>query len=530
MNFSRRDFLKGTAAGALGVAAVSVAGCKPTTAGSAADSAAMPSIPQVSETLTTDILIVGSGASGMFAAYEAGKAKAGKVLVISNSPSSGATNGGMVSGTSAVESSYTKDVGETFTSKQLFDQMYDFSHHAVNGRLLHTCVDYMPGNIDAFDEMGVKFTLGGDRYGVGYINVHLFATEDKNPLMQSYIEKTFGVEFKFNTEAFQPVMDGAKVTGVYATTTDGKTIQINAKAVIMACGGFLDNSDEMLKTFGNQIVPFSTAWQTGKGISLAEQAGAFREGIYGLGLTDIVGATEKVGFTFENPLLMTALFGNLLVDPSGNRFTDEFSVANASMSFGGEALLHVKKYYTIVSQSVFEAMKTVSYYEHIGKPACWPTGAMIYSQPIPVMLDLAAEAIEKGWCWKADTIQGLADAQGLSNLAATVKAYDAMIDAGADDEFNKPIEICHKIEDGGPYYLLQFNPGAFNTFGGCRTDEYTRALTNDFEVVPGLYIAGVENGSLYGRPYYAVGGTCSGLAYSSGRLAAQQAVEYIKAA
>ena len=61
----------------------------------------------------------------------------------------------------------------------------------------------------------------------------------------------------------------------------------------------------------------------------------------------------------------------------------------------------------------------------------------------------------------------------------------------------------------------------------CRTDEETRALRADFSVIEGLYIAGVENGSLYSRPYYDVGGTCSGLAYSSGRLAGMKMAEYV---
>lgn len=537
-NISRRTLLKGAAAGALGVAATSIVGCSPaasTTANPAANStspattgAAAGSTPQVSETISTDILIVGCGAAGMFAAYEAGKAKAGKVLVISNSNTSGATNGGMVSGTCAVESSYTNKIGQKFTSKELYDKMYDFSHHAVNGRLLRTCVDYMPKNIDIFTEMGIEFTLGGDRYGGGFLNVHLFATKDKNPIIQAYLEKNFGIEFRFDTEAFQPVMNGKTVAGVYATNKEGKTVQINAKAVIMACGGFIDNQQEMDEKFGVTVVPLATQWQTGKGIQLAQQAGAFREGIYGLGLSDIIGANEKVGFTFANPLTMAALFGNLLVDPNGNRFTNEFSLANASMSYGGEALLHVKKYYAIYSQATFDELKTKSYYEHIGKPKCWPTGELVYSQPIPEMQKFVDEAIQKGWCWKADTIQGLADAQGLTNLAATVEAYNAMIDAGVDNEFGKPVEMAEKIDGKGPFYLVQYNPGAFNTFGGCRTDEFTRALTKDFEVVPGLYIAGVENGALYGRPYYDVGGTCSALAYSSGRIAGEQAVAYIK--
>jgi fumarate reductase flavoprotein subunit len=526
---SRRDLLKGAAAGAVGVAAVSVIGCSPSTSATTVSPAASTSAkPQVSETISTDLLIVGSGAAGIFAAYEAGKAKAGKVLVISNSTTSAATNGSMVSGTCAVESSYLKEIGQKFTTKELYDKMYDFSHHVVNGRLLRTCVDYMPENIDIFTEMGIKFTLGGDRYGDGFLNVHLFATDDKNTLMQAYEEKNFGVEFRFKTEAYQPVMNGKAVTGVYATDENGKTIQINAKAVIMACGGFIDNKDEMQEKFGVNVVRLATEWQTGKGISLAEQAGAFREGQNGLGLSDIIGANEKVGFTFENPLTMMALFGNLLVDPNGNRFTNEFSLANASMSYGGEALLHVKKYYAVYSQAVIDDLQTKGYYEHIGSPKCWPTGALVYSQPIPVMQKFIDEAIKNGWCWKSDTIQGLADVQSLTNLDATVKAYDAMIDAGVDNEFGKPIEMCDKIENSGPYYLIQYNPGAFNTFGGCRTDEFTHALNADFEIVPGLYIAGVENGSLYGRPYYDVGGTCSALAYSSGRIAGKQAAADLK--
>lgn len=542
-NITRRDLLKGAAASAVGLAAVSVAGCSPTMATpttapvdastSTKAATAVPvgtaaAAPQISETVSTDILIVGTGAAGMFAAYEAGKAKAGKVLVISNSPNSAATNGAMVSGTCAVDSSYTKTIGQKFSSKQLYDKMYDFSHHAVNGRLLRTCVDYMPENIDVFTEMGIQFTLGGDRYGAGFLNVHLFSTKDKNTLMQAYEEKNFGVEFRFNTEAYQPVMNGKTVSGVLAKDEKGNTIQINAKAVILACGGFVFNDEEMDKHFGVKVVRLSNQWQTGKGISIAEQTGAFREGQVGLGLSDIVGANEKVGFSFANPLTMMALYGNLLMDPQGNRFTNEFSLANASMSYGGEALLHVKKYYAIYSQVVFDALKTTSYFDHIGKPKCWPTGALIYSKPMPDMQKFLDEAIQNGWAWKADTLKDLAAADGLTNLEETVKAYDAMIDTGVDDQFGKPIEMCEKIGETGPFYLIQYNPGAFNTFGGCRTDEFTRALTHEFDVIPGLYIAGVENGSLYGRPYYDVGGTCSGLAYSSGRLAGKQAVEYIK--
>jgi fumarate reductase flavoprotein subunit len=433
----------------------------------------------------------------------------------------------MVSGTCAVETKYTDEINQEYTSQQLFEEMYQFSHYTVNGELLRNCVYSFPENIKIFNEMGIDFTLGGDRAGIGFIDVHLFATENKNTIMQTYLEDNFGVEFRFSTEAYAPIMEDGKVAGVYATDADGNVIEIKAKAVILACGGFLMNEEERNKYFGVQIVPFSTDFQTGKGISIAEQAGAYREAQVGLGLTDIVGASEKVGFTFTNPLMMSAFFGNLLVDQNGRRFMNEYELANESMSVGGEALLHVQKYYAIYSQKTIDDVIEKGYYAHIGEPECWPTGSLLYAAPMEGLQDYIDEGIETGWVFKADSIAELAEQAGLERLEETVKAYDEMVASGVDSQYGKPIEMAEAIGEEGPYYLLQFNAGAFNTFGGCRTDEKTRALTSDFSVIPGLYIAGVENGSLYARPYYFIGGTCSGLAYSSGRLAGQEAVAYV---
>ena len=520
---SRRNFLKGAAAGTLAAAAMQVSVLAEEAP------AEEPMMPEPSETVETNVLIVGCGAAGIFAAYEAGKAGTGKVLVISNSPDADTTNGGMVSGTCSMETKYTEEVGQTYTTQELFELMYDFSHHTVNGNLLRKAVYAMTENIPIFNEMGIDFNLGADRYGFGFLNVHLFATPGKNGIMQAYEEENFGVEFRFGLEAFAPIMEDGAVKGVYANDEDGNCVEIKAKAVVLACGGFLCNDEERNKNFGVNVVPFSTPWQTGKGISIAEQAGAFRETQVGLGMTDIVGATEKVGFTFGNALLMLAFFGNLLVDQTGKRFTNELTVANESMSSGGEAILHTKKYYAIYPQEAIDAMIETGYWKYVGAPECWPTGGILYDSPMEGLNDFIEEGIETGWVFKADTIEELAEMENLPDLVDAVKAYDEMVAAGEDSEFGKPIEMMKAIEVGGPYYLLQLNAGAFNTFGGCRTDDCCRALTPDFEAIPGLYIAGVENGSLYSRPYYSVGGTCSGLAYSSGRIAGGEAAAYAAA-
>ena len=525
MGISRRDFLKGMGSLAAASALFANAGVN-----AFADEPATDEIGDVVETVDVDLLIVGAGGAGMLAAYQAGKEGIENVLVISNSPSSNYTNGGMVSGTCALETPEIKEQfpDQDFSCQDLFETMYDFSHYTVNSKLLRKCVYMLPGNIEAFREMGVTTSLGGDRIGWGFINVHLFnESGTKNQTMQDYIESTFGTEFRFNTEAFAPIMDGAKVAGVYAKNADMQTIQINAKAVILACGGFFSNKDLMMKTFGNNIIPFSTEFQTGKGIDIAEKAGAFREAQVGLGMTDIVGGNEIVGFSFTNPLMMMAFYGNLLVDHNGARFMNEFELANDSLSVGGEALVHVKKYYAIYTQSVIDDLENTSYYEHIGAPASWPTGSMLYVAPMTGINDMMTQAIEDGYVFKADTLEELAEQLNLPELVNTVAEYNEMCDNGLDTMFGKNMDLAEKIGEG-PYYLMQYNPAAFNTFGGCRTNENTQALNIDFEPIEGLYIAGVENGSLYARPYYNIGGTCSGLAYSSGRLAAQSAAEYIK--
>jgi fumarate reductase flavoprotein subunit len=117
---------------------------------------------------------------------------------------------------------------------------------------------------------------------------------------------------------------------------------------------------------------------------------------------------------------------------------------------------------------------------------------------------------------------------GCENLAETVRTYDSYVAAGEDPVFHKQAELMQPIGEEDPFYLFEYNPSAFNTFGGCRTDHKTRALKPNFEVIPGLYIAGVENGSLYSSPYYDVGGTCNGLSLASGRLAGMEMAEYVK--
>jgi len=77
--------------------------------------------------------------------------------------------------------------------------------------------------------------------------------------------------------------------------------------------------------------------------------------------------------------------------------------------------------------------------------------------------------------------------------------------------------------------VVESMPSIWGTFGGVKTDDYCRALTPKQEPIPGLYVAGVDNGSLYASPYYENEGASIGVAFTSGIVAAQCMAEYIKA-
>ena len=212
--------------------------------------------------------------------------------------------------------------------------------------------------------------------------MHLFGTENKSAVFQKHLEDAYGVQFRFSTEAKHALMEDGACVGVQAEDEDGKVIDFKAKATLLACGGYIDNPDMLKEVYGDMtIVASSTEWQKGLGVKIAQEAGAFRESTHGLGMNDIFGSTEELGFNLGNPLLGAAFYGGLIVDEHGKRFMNEYMLANESMAGGGEATLHVKQYYAIFGQRVIDALKEQGYYQIIGSPEFWVSGMLLYGQP-----------------------------------------------------------------------------------------------------------------------------------------------------
>lgn len=533
--FSRRNFLAGAAAGLFGLAgAAALGGCAPssTTEDAPLADTGEAALKEPTDTREADIVIVGSGAAGCFAAYEAAKAGVGKVLVVTKSGNATDSNFNEITGTSSVETKLLKEAGETFTVDQMYEHMMNYAHWTVNARLLRQCVSLLPSNIDIFDEMGVETMVLGDRYNFGFLNVHGFTGKNKGENFEAGLT-ALGVEFLYDAPVTHILTEDGKAVGVQCEC-GRDVINVNAKAVLVCTGGYLANEEKVREEYGGTfVVNMGSLKNTGDGERIVLEAGGVPERIRGMGMNDIYGMNAKSTISvFEaNPFMQLAFYGGLLTNPAGDRFMNEYMLAQEPMNGGGEATLHEKCYYAIFSENTVNAMKDSPYYQNIGAPAVWTSAATMFNAPLADFDANLAKAQEEGWCFKAGSIEELAELTGLADLPQTVKDYDECVAAGKDSLFLKTPEFLQPIEDdSAAYYAFEYNPSAFNTFGGPRTDEQCRVLNADSDPIPGLYMAGVENGSLFCSPYYAVGGSCSGLSIASGRVAARAMAEYVQQA
>ena len=500
------------------------------------------------ETYDVDVCVIGCGGSGFMASITAGKLGA-KVLTIEKANSVAGVNGIKVSGPFAVRTSVleAKEGGTTLEVEDVFNHVMNYTHWTPNPALMHRCLDESKNAVENLVGIGYDMQEANFRFETPFIGekggFHLIknALEDRVELWNKALEEA-GVEVLFNTTATGLLMDGDKAVGVTAKKGDGTSVTVNAKAVIIASGGYLGNRDlqeKFLKTRKLNAAAGGNSLCTGDGIMMAEDAGAVLCKTFGYCPCEYGGTNSKASRPAkqdkydQNYAFKFGLYGNLLVDQEGKRFINEGLLCDYPMSYGSEQIILNAPWYGIVDQAYVDAMSTIGLYDYtIAKGAepvegKWFIGNYFKGRILDKLPEDIEEGIREGWLAKADTLEELAEKFGLTDLPATVAKYNEYCDKGVDEEFGTNPWYLSKIEKG-PFYAVQCEPSAWSTFGGIRTDDKLRALKADNTPMEGLYVVGTDNGSLYYSPYYDVPGFCYGLCVDSGYIAATEAVEYIK--
>ena len=488
----------------------------------------------ITETIDTDIVIVGAGNGGMFAAAYAAANGLNFRVIEQNSAVQDTRHW-----YGAIDSAAAKEAGVPATDKaKLLSEISRYASGKCDQRVVKTWInesaamhDFMRGILE--DQFGwtCEFTSGAEAawpaenaehntdylYPVQEHNYRQSESESglqRNEALQQYIEELgYSIDFKTSLAKLEKDADG-RVTGIIAQSTeDDHFIRYNANdGVLLACGGFPGNPYMM-----EQLDPLGTSVTTacsyspadkGYGIRAAVWAGAnldkeaapmlFDRGVVAPGVDGgyVDSDTAFGGKAFPGKIRQynpgTQPF--LKVNRNGERFANESCPYNDIVYAAAHQPGRV--YAQICDANILEDAKR---FHTIGCSAQTRNGGEKYIQG---KMD---EAIEAGALFKCDTLDELADKMGFTGAAkdtflATVERYNELYDKQNDEDFGKPAYRLSAIRTA-PFYGCWLGASLLTTEQGIAINEKGQALDNDNKPMPGLYITGDMSGSFFANNY-----------------------------
>lgn len=362
------------------------------------------------------------------------------------------------------------------------------------------CKPYIP----AVSAGNTSLATGG-RIGVGSVVVDFLYKE---------CAKTENIEFLMSTRATELILgpDGA-VLGALAESDDGK-LRVEAKATILATGGFAANPELLKKYFpmfylpGSNIDVVTLKHATGDGMLMAEKAGARVGEDIGL----LAGGPGHHWWAFTIASGAACAF-SMWVNSNGRRYVDESAYKDETLDAtnlqpGGDS-------FSVVGTDTIEAWldlpKTPRNEELI---------AEFYA-------DLEKQVESGRGIMKAGTVEELAGFIGADPavLKESVDRYNACYDNQYDSEFLKEPKHLKPIKKA-PFYAVKFRRFHDSTHGGVTINERLEVQCVEGGKINGLYATG-DNASGWTSQDYGPFATSLTWCFNSGYLAAQSVAEYL---
>jgi fumarate reductase flavoprotein subunit len=473
----------------------------------------------------TDVAVIGSGAAGMAAALILAEGGA-KVIVFEKERSLGGTSN-FFHGTFAVESEMQRKRYITYTRDQAFQNIMEYSHWRANPRLVRAIVNESAATIDWLQKAGVEFTDATINIPDAPQTYHLIKGKGEAVVKALTTKaKQLGVTILPATPVKQIIKTGDKITGVIVEENE-EPVQVKAKAVIIASGGYANNKEWIKKYAGFDldvnVIPVGNVDKTGDGIRMAFEVGAAEEG---LGLLELI-HTGPVGqgFAMGAHLESAAVQPNLWVNYRGERFCDESIIFNDTSV--GNAGVRQKGGY---SYCMFDSAIKKHLIENGTEKAMamdFPPGSRTTELDRELQ---AAKANKNTEVFEAATIEELAGKMGVNPavLKSTVEEYNGFCAKGHDDLFVKDPRYLRPIKQP-PFYAIRIRTLFLGTLGGIKINHKAEVVDKKDNVIPGLYAAGYDAGGMYGDGYSikSSSGLSSAFATNSGRIAGKNALKYV---
>lgn len=483
--------------------------------------------------MSTDVIVVAGGLSGLAAAISAAENGAKVTIFEKANTTGGAANMGM--GPLGVGSPIQKHQMISLTPGEAFRKHMYYTHYTVDARMVRDYYFKSGETIEWLMDMGVEF-LGVQRafsapentraYSDGEFTWHVVKPEGggapgprcATSMIKKMTEKAIelGVEIVYETPVTKIIMENGQAVGVIAKNKSGEEIEGRGNSIVLATGGFGDNP-QMIKEqtgyeFGKTIFNFAIPGMKGDGIKMAWEAGAGQtkcsmELMYQL-------PDNMNHFILDGAFRQPCLWVNRL----GQRFMPEDQIANTT--FTGNAITAQPG---LVAYAIFDS-KLLKKYKKKGPDII----SHVHPHDLYDHFDEQWERdLEAGYeaIAQADTIEELAAKIGIdvAGLVAQVEEYNEMCEAGHDDIFEKDRSYMQPIEKG-PFYCCRQTVGAYGSIGGILINHKTEVMTQDYNVIPGLYAVGTDACNIFGDSYpFILSGNTMGFCLNSGRIAGENA-------
>ncbi|MCL2376477.1 MAG: FAD-dependent oxidoreductase [Defluviitaleaceae bacterium] len=487
--------------------------------------------------IETDVIVVAAGLSGLAAAIAAAENGAKVVAFEKANTTGGAANMGM--GPLGVGSRVQKKQMVTLTAGEAFRKHMYFTHYRVDARLVRDYYAKSGDTIDWLMDMGVEFTgvmrafsapENTRAYADGEFTWHVVKPEGGGPpgprcastMIKKMTERAaeLGVEILLETPAHKIIVEGGKPVGVLAKTAAGEEIEARGKAVIVATGGYGENP-EMIKEetgyeFGKTLFSFAIPGMTGDGLKMAWEAGAGR-----------VPTTMELMYKIPDNMNHFVLDGAfrqpcLWVNRNGLRFMPEDQIANTTFTGNAITVQPGRVAYSIFDSALLRKYKRKGpdIISHVHPPDLYDHFDEQWERDLEAGYDPIAQA---------DTIEELAEKAGIdvAGLVAQVEEYNEMCDNGFDDIFEKDRAYMQPIKKG-PFYCCRQHVSAYGSLGGINVNYKLEVMDDEHKTIPGFYAVGVDACNIYGDSYpFILSGNTMGFCLNSGRIAGENAAEYI---
>lgn len=447
-------------------------------------------------TETTDIVVIGSGSAGFTAAVNAMQNGA-KVILLEKMPITGGNSQIAAGGMNVAGTEYQKEAGVTMdTPEIMFQDTMKGGKNINDPKLVRILSNQSPESLKWLESIGGKLNHLSFSGGQTYKRVH---TSEGGGLVGAYIVKTLhnyatskGMDIRSNNKAVRLLTDKkGKVTGVRVNGKFSGIYDINAKAVILATGGFGANNP-MVASFRPELFGTTTSNQPGAigdGILLAQMVGADFTDMEQIQIHPTVALNTKI-------LISESLRGSgaIMINKQGKRFVNEMRTRDQT------------------SAAV------------LAQPG--QTAFVVFDENIKSSMKQIDGHFKLGFVKQAKNAEELAKVMGVpaDSLKASLATFNEAIKNKNDKEFGR--KDLEKTLDHGNLYAIEVAPGIHHTMGGVKINETAQVIGKNGKPIEGLYAAGEITGGVHGGNR--LGGNAMADTLTFGRIAGNQAAKYIK--